>query len=119
MAHYAQLDENNEVISVAVVANADMLVNGVESEERGRALLESVTGHARWLQCSYSGSFRKNYAGIGHVYDTIRDAFIPPRPFPSWVLNTDTCRWEAPVPMPDGLFSEWEWSEEKKEWVHT
>jgi hypothetical protein len=69
-----------------------------------------------WKQTSYSGSFRKNFAGIGYTYNADLDAFIPPKPYPSWVLNEDTCQWQAPVPMPqDGDL--YEWDEAAGEWV--
>ena len=69
-----------------------------------------------WVQTSDTGSIRKNYAGIGHTYDATRDAFIPPQPYPSWTVDEDTCRWEAPVPYPDdGKL--YEWDESITNWV--
>ena len=69
-----------------------------------------------WKQTSYSGSFRKNFAGIGYTYNADLDAFIPPKPYPSWVLDEATCQWKAPVPMPqDGEL--YEWDEAAGEWV--
>jgi hypothetical protein len=101
MAHFAEIDANNVVLRVIVVANRDTAdVNGVEKEHIGAAFCEKLFG-GTWVQTSYNSNFRKNYAGIGHTWDAARDAFIPPKPFPSWVLNEDTCQWQAPIAMPD------------------
>jgi hypothetical protein len=100
MAHFAQLDENNVVTQVIVVANKDTAdANGVEKEYIGAAFCERLFG-GTWKQTSYNGNIRKNYAGIGYTYNADIDAFVPPKPFASWVLNNDTAEWEAPVPMP-------------------
>jgi hypothetical protein len=100
MAHFTQLDANNVVTQVIVVANSDTAdANGVEKEYIGAAFCEKLFG-GTWKQTSYNGSIRKNYAGVGYTYDAERDAFIPPKPYNSWVLNEDTCLWEAPVAMP-------------------
>jgi hypothetical protein len=119
MAHFALLDENNKVLNVAVVSDAKLIgFDEPVSQEiiDNRAFLRDVPG--RWVQTSYSGAFRKNFAGIGFTYDEQRDAFIPPQPFASWVLNEDTCRWEAPVPYPnDG--QDYEWSEDINNWLLT
>ncbi len=113
MAHFAQLDGNNRVTQVIVVHNDELMTNGVESEARGIAFCKSLFGpETVWVQTSYSGSKRKNYAGIGFNYDPQRDAFIAPQPFPSWVLNEGTCQWDAPVPYPtDGKAYRWHESE--------
>lgn len=115
MAHFAQLDENNVVTQVIVVANKDTAdANGVEKEYIGAAFCEKLFG-GTWKQTSYNGNFRKNYAGIGYTYNADIDAFVPPKPFPSWVLNNDTAQWEAPVPMPEGgMYS---WDEESLSWI--
>jgi hypothetical protein len=116
MAHFAQLDENNVVLRVIVVHNNELLDNGVESEAKGIAFCQSLFPSTRWVQTSYNGNIRKNYAGVGFTYDSQRDAFIPPRPFPSWVLDVATCRWEAPVPYPtDG--EQYAWDESLAAWV--
>lgn len=108
MAHFAKLDENNYVIGVHVVVNEVITINGVESEQVGIEFLNNLHGYNLWKQTSYNGNFRKNYAGIGYYYDSIRDAFIPPKPFPSWTLNEDTCLWDSPVPYPnDGKMYMW------------
>lgn len=113
MAHFAELDKNNVVLRVVFVSNEDCLDNGVESEEVGSLLCSSLLG-GRWIQTSYNGTFRKNYAGIGFIYDTARDAFISPQPFQSWLLSEDTCQWSPPVERPlDGL---WIWDEELLNW---
>jgi hypothetical protein len=101
MAHFAQLDENNKVLQVIVVVNEELMENGAESEAKGIAFCKSLLGEdTNWVQTSYNENIRKNFAGIGFLYDPIRDAFIPPKPtFPEnieLVLNEDTCQWELP-----------------------
>lgn len=115
MAHFARLDENNVVTQVIVVANADTSdENGNEVESIGVAFCQRLFG-GTWLQTSYNGNIRKNYAGIGYTYDAQRDAFIPPKPFPSWVLVEETCQWAAPIAMPtEGMYS---WDEATTSWV--
>ena len=104
MAHFAELDETNTVKQVIVVNNNELLdENGNESEAKGIAFCQSLFG-GTWIQTSYNGNFRKNYAGISYVYDPIRDAFIAPKPDDftdeegnsfTFILNEDTCQWEA------------------------
>jgi len=116
MAHFAQLDENNVVTQVIVVHNNECLdANGVESEAVGAGFCARLFG-GTWKQTSYNASMRKNYAGIGYTYDAGRDAFIPPQPYPSWVLVEDTCQWQAPVPMPDDG-KRYGWDESTTSWV--
>jgi len=118
MAHFAKLDKDNNVIDVISVNNIEMLAaDGSESEVMGVAfLIRWSGGYSNWQQTSYNNKIRKNYAGIGYIYDAQRDAFIPPKPFPSWVLNEDTCLWDAPVPMPtDGQL--YNWDEATTSWV--
>lgn len=116
MAHFAKLDENNFVIAIHVVNNNELLMNGQESEDKGIEFLKSLHGEfTQWKQTSYNGSIRKNYAGIGYLYDTQKDAFIAPQPYASWTLNEETCRWEAPIPMPnDG--DKYIWNEDEQSW---
>jgi hypothetical protein len=117
MAHFAKLNNENIVEQVLVVNNAVLLkADGTESELKGKHFLNATFGNAKWVQTSYSGSIRKNYAGIGFTYDSERDAFISPKPFNSWLLNEETCRWEAPIEYPtdDKMYS---WSEEKLNWI--
>lgn len=116
MAHFAKLDENNNVLGVHVVANDVITVNGVESEQAGIDFLTNLHGHAKWKQTSYNGNFRKHYAGVGYTYDSIKDAYIPPKPFNSWNLNNDTCIWESPIPYPtDG--ATYTWDETTTSWI--
>jgi hypothetical protein len=107
MAHYAFLDENNMVTEV-IVGNDETTGDW-----------ETYYGEFRGQQCvrtSYNGNIRFNYAGIGFTYDEERDAFIPPKPFDSWVLDEDTCLWVAPVPYPtDG--EAYTWDEDAGDWV--
>ena len=116
MAHFAEVDNNGVVQRVIVVANKDTAdANGNEMESIGVAFCQKLLG-GTWLQTSYNGNIRKNYAGIGYTYHADIDAFVPPQPFASWLLNTDTAQWEAPVPMPnDGEM--YRWDEEAGNWV--
>ncbi len=108
MAHFAQLDKNNVVTKVIVVHNNELIDNGQESEAKGIAFCQSLFG-GNWKQTSYNGTIRKNYAGIGFTYDSVRDAFIAPKQFNSWILNEQTCQWQAPTPMPtDGKRYSWD-----------
>jgi hypothetical protein len=117
MAHFAKLDEDDNVTAVHVVHNNELLdKNGVEREELGIAFLIGLYQHPFWKQTSYNGNFRKNYAGVGFTYDRTRDAFIPPTPYPSWVLNETTCRWDPPMPYPtDG--EPYSWNEDSQSWI--
>ena len=101
MAHFAEVNEQNIVIRVLVVPN--------EQEHRGHDYLSNDLGlGGRWIQTSYNNRIRKNYAGIGMTYDPVRDAFIPPQPYPSWLLNEETCYWVPPIPYPtDGQAYYW------------
>jgi hypothetical protein len=115
MAHFAQLDENNVVIQIIVVHNAELLdESGQESEAKGIAFCQALFG-GTWVQTSYNGNKRKNYAGVGYTYNADIDAFVPPKPYASWVLN-DATQWEAPVAMPDDgqMYS---WDEDSQSWV--
>lgn len=103
MAHFAEIDSNNLVMRVLVVDN--------EHEANGQHYLAEEVGlGGKWIQTSYNTyggehknggtPLRKNYAGIGFIYDEEKDAFIPPKPYTSWILNEETCLWEAPIPYP-------------------
>ena len=122
MAHFAKLDENNVVTQVIVIGNKDTAdANGVEKEYIGAAFCERLFG-GTWKQTSYNGNIRKNYAVIGYTYIADIDAFVPPKPFASWVLNNDTAQWEAPVPMPDDAGTGeppkmYNWDEATTSWV--
>jgi hypothetical protein len=113
MSHFAQIDENN-IVTQVIVIEQDVVDTGLFGDP------------ASWIQTSYNTHggvhsqggtpLRKNYAGIGYTYDSIRDAFIPPKPYNSWVLNETTCLYEAPTPMPtDGKI--YNWDEETTSWI--
>lgn len=116
MAHFAELGENNVVLRVIVVADKDTQdTYGVEQEEIGVEFCRNLLG-GTWKKTSYNNKIRKNYAGVGFTYDSVRDAFIPPKTYESWILNEDTCRWEPPVPYPsDG--KNYYWDESTTTWV--
>lgn len=116
MAHFAKLDTNNKVIAVIVVNNEVITIDGVESEQKGIEFLTNLYNHTSWKQTSYNSSFRKNFASVGGVYDETRDAFLTEKSFPSWVLNEETCRWEAPVPKPNNT-DYWFWYEPEQKWL--
>jgi hypothetical protein len=114
MAYFAKI-EDNIVTQVIVVAN-DVLLDpqGNEVEQKGREFCSILLG-GDWVQSSYNSTFRKNSAGIGFTYDTNRDAFIPPKPFDSWLLDEDTCLWGPPIPHPtDNQLHTW--NEESMVW---
>ena len=118
MGYFAKLNDSNIVIDMAGVDNAVMdNLPFPESEPLGIAFLtEWSGGYTNWKQTSYNKSFRKNYAGIGFTYDQNLDAFIPEKPYPSWLLNTNTFQWQAPVPYPnDGNL--YIWDEATQSWV--
>ncbi len=101
MATFAKIGLNNKVIEVLSIHNNELKdSNGVEQEVNGIDFLTKLTGWSIWVQTSYNNNFRKNHAGIGYTYDEDRDAFIPKKPYASWILNETTCLWEAPVTMP-------------------
>jgi hypothetical protein len=121
MAHFAKLGVGNIIIKVAVVSNDIAL-----TEQAGVDFLNNLYGSRDvWKQTSYNTkagvhlnggtAFRKNYAGIGYTYDQTRDAFIPKKPFNSWILNETTCQWEAPVAYPDGD-NRYNWNETNQTW---
>jgi hypothetical protein len=115
MAHFAKL-ENNIVTQVITVNNIELLdENGKESEIKGIEFCTNLLGGI-WKQTSYNNKIRKNYAGIGYIYDESRDAFILPQPYASWTLDEITCQWKCPVdyPIDDKNYM---WDEEKQNWV--
>ena len=116
MAHFAKIGLNNKVISVHSVHDNELKdSNGVEQENIGIDFLTNLHGWAIWKQTSYNNNIRKNFAGIGYTYDEDRDAFIPPKHFTSWILNEETCQWEAPVALPDTENS-YNWNENTQQW---
>jgi hypothetical protein len=122
MAHFCKLDENNVVTQVIVVGNKDTSdASGVEKEHIGAAFCERLFG-GTWKQTSYNGTIRKNYAGIGYTYNADLDAFVPPKPFASWLLNEETAQWESPVAMPEDAGTGeppkmYSWDEDTVNWV--
>jgi hypothetical protein len=102
MSHFAKLDNNN-IVTQVIVSEQDFINSG------------HVGDSFLWVQTSYNNNFRKNYAGVGYTYDRVRDAFIPPKNHPSWILNEDTCLWDAPVDMPDDD-NKYTWNEETTSW---
>jgi hypothetical protein len=126
MASFAKIGLNGKVIEVQSVVNEVLYdSNGIEQESIGIDFLTKLTGWAIWKQTSYnthggvhsSGGtpLRKNHAGIGYTYDEDRDAFIPKKPFNSWILNEDTCLWESPIPYPQGN-NKYNWNEQNQSW---
>ena len=118
MAHFATLDSNNKIINVEVVNNAVITdSNGDEQEQLGIDFLEQIHGGAgvTYKQTSYNENIRKNFAQVGGTYDASKDAFIPVKPFDSWVLNNTTCKWEATTTYPsDG--KRYAWDEDTTSW---
>ena len=114
MAHFAEIDQNNIVLRVLVC----------DEGSEGQAFLQQLGG--TWVQTSYNTAggqhslggtpLRKNFAGIGYSYDPVRDAFIPPKPYDSWVLSEDTCLWNAPIPYPEDEYT-YKWDEATLAWV--
>ena len=116
MAHFAEIDENNKVLQVIVVNNNELIdENGNESETKGIIFCKNIFGeNTNWVQTSYTSRQRKNYAGIGYIYDSNRDAFISPKPFNSWILDEDSCQWMPPIPRPsEGIY---DWNEDSQSW---
>ena len=118
MAHFAKLDENNNVLAVHAVANYVITdENGDEQEQLGIDFLTKIHKYPLWKQTSYNSNFRKNYAGIGFTYDETKDAFIGPSPYPSWIFNEDTCQFQPPIPDPsDGSELVYRWNEQSVGW---
>ena len=116
MAHFAEIDSEGTVQRVLVLSNDRITQDGEEVEELGTAYLQNMFPDTDWVQTSYNNNFRKRYAGKGMKYDVERDAFIPPQPFPSWLLNEESLSWEAPFPMPDDD-KFYKWDEENQSWV--
>ena len=129
MASFAKIGLNNKVIEVLSVVNEVLHdSNGIEQEVNGIDFLTKLTGYPLWIQTSYNTKggvhnnngipLRKNHAGIGYIYDETRDAFIPPKPFNSWILNESTCNWEAPIPIPNdvSIDKQYIWNESIINW---
>jgi hypothetical protein len=111
MAHFAKLGVGNIIETVEVVSN-----DIATTEQAGVDFLNNLYNTRDvWKQTSYNGNIRKNFAGVGYTYDEDRDAFIPPKPFNSWILNETTCRWESPVAYPDDD-NRYTWNETNQTW---
>ncbi len=115
MAHFAKLDDNNNVIAVHVVNNDVLFVDGIESEQTGIDFLTNLHGHNKWKQTSYNGNFSKQYCGIGYSYNSDADVFVAPQPFASWSLD-ENFDWQPPVAMPTDD-KRYTWSEDDLNWV--
>ena len=109
MIYWAELDNNNVVIQVLTTDDSDI-------NEGYDWLVENLGG--KWVKTAVDGSIRKNFAGIGYVYDENRNAFIPPKPFNSWILNEEKCIWEAPFPSPENTDTVYHiWNEASQKWI--
>jgi hypothetical protein len=118
MAHFAQVDKD-WIVQQVVVVNNSILLNeqGIECDWLGEQFCQSLYGAStKWIQTSYNGNRYKNFAGIGYTFDPQRNAFIPPKPYRSWILNEESCQWEPPLPRPsgEGLYA---WSEDVGSWI--
>tara|TARA_R100001443_G_scaffold115247_1_gene132595 strand:+ start:1222 stop:1683 length:462 start_codon:yes stop_codon:yes gene_type:complete len=125
MAHFAELDSNNNVIRVVVISNEDVDANGGDLHPDAETFVASVVPHSEtgvaWKQTSYHHNFRKQYAGTIHYYDSFKDKFIDLQPFPSWYLDNND-DWQPPVNYPDtfdidGLAANAEWDEDNRRWI--
>ena len=125
MAHFAELDQNNVVLRVIVIGNEETHdVNGNENEELGIAFCRRLFGlDTNWRQTSYNGNIRFRYAGIGYTYEEVLDAFIQPKPYPSWILDPTIADWIAPIPKPELTPEEiaqgyyYTWDEDNQNWL--
>lgn len=120
MAHYAFLDKNNVVTEVITGIDETELIEGLHPEIwygnfRGQVCKRTSYNTQGGVNLIGGEPFRKNYAVIGGSYDEARDAFIPPKPYPSWILNEETCQWDSPIPYPSEGY--WRWSEETLSWL--
>ena len=117
MAHFAEINENNIVTKVIVIHNNELTIDGQELEYRGIDFCESLFGHRNWVQTSYNGNMRYNFAGVGFTWDKDNDAFYAPQPYASWSLDENFI-WEAPVPYPEDASAEkiYEWDEDNLTW---
>ena len=117
MAYFAQINDSDIVEQVISINNSvlgEPANTFPDTEPIGVDFISNILQiPGIWKQTSYNKSFRKNYAGIGYTYDSTRDAFISPKPYPSWILDEESCTWKAPVPKPEGS---WYWDEETISW---
>jgi hypothetical protein len=124
MAHYALINENSIVTQVFVGRDEDDLADGISDWEvyyapEGFTCKRTSYNTQGGVHSEGGTPFRKNYAGVGYTYDEVRDAFIPPQPYPSWILNEDTCLWGAPTPMPEIAEGDHQpvWDEDSQSWI--
>lgn len=117
MAHFAEINDNNIVTRVIVVHNNEITVDGQELEFKGIDFCEGLFGHRNWVQTSYNGNIRYNFAGVGYTWDSENDAFYAPQPYASWSLDENFI-WQAPVPYPEDASPEkiYEWDEDNLTW---
>jgi len=115
MAHFVELDENNVVKRCIVVNDDYILQDGIEVEKIVDHLKSVYGEDTIWKQTSYNDNIRVRFGRVGYIYNETLDAFIPPKPYPSWILNETTASWEASIPKPDEENS-YEWNEESKSW---
>ena len=117
MAHFAEINDNNIVTRVIVVHNNELTVDDQELEYRGIDFCESLFGHRNWVQTSYNGNIRYNFAGVGYTWDKDNDAFYAPQPFASWSLDENFI-WQAPVPYPEDASEDkmYVWDEDNLTW---
>jgi hypothetical protein len=117
MAYFAKLGTGNIIETVISINNSVITdSNGVEQEQLGVDFINKLYNTRDvWKQTSYNRTFRKNYAGVGYQYDQQRDAFIAPKPYQSWILNENTCRWESPIPYPQDD-NRYTWNEQNQSW---
>lgn len=120
MAHFAELDSNNKVLRIVVGCDTDVTENGGTQSEQAATHFETVVplslNGVKWVETSYDGSFRRQYASIDGYYDSDQDVFIDQKPYPSWTLNSNKI-WEAPVPRPAEHSSLSTWDEDNQTWV--
>ena len=119
MAHFAELNSSKEVLRVIVVSNDDVNANGGDQHADAETFVTTIvpygTGGVAWKQCSYNNNFRKQYAGKGYTYDSSKDKFIQPQPYPSWSLDASD-DWQAPVNKPDDVSKNYIWNETDRQW---
>lgn len=117
MAHFAKINEKNTVEQVIVIDNNNIdHLEFPESEPVGQEFIKSIGLDGNWLQTSYNSKFRKHFAGTEYTYDKVKDVFVPPQPYPSWILDADTLLWTPPAKYPsDGKL--YRWDETIKNWI--
>ncbi len=120
MAHFAELDSDNKVLRVVKGCNQDIANNGGEQSEQAAEHFKTVCplskDGVKWVQTSYNKNFRKNFAGFGFSYDPVKDIFLQPKPYPSWILDTNN-NWQSPVANPNDDFKQYIWNEQEQNWV--